>query len=73
MKPSKSGKSYKVFSDNPKMDTSGMAGKPKVMEMAYEWKPPAMRIEDIMEAQEKKDNKRPEVEMSNMRCQHTYY
>ena len=32
-------KDYTIFSDNEKMDTSGMAGKPKPMEV-YKWKPP---------------------------------
>jgi hypothetical protein len=54
-------KTSKIFSDNEKMDNSGLAGKPKPMEM-YSWKPPVMRIEDIMEVQEMKTNKRPEMD-----------
>ena len=61
-------KSYTVFSDNPKMDTSGMAGKPKQYDMEYEYKPPMMDIDDIMEMHEEKSNKRPEADDSNMRC-----
>lgn len=54
-------KDYTIFSDNEKMDTSGMAGKPKPMEV-YQWKPPVMTIEDIMEVQEYKTSKRPDTE-----------
>ncbi len=54
-------KDYTIFSDNEKMDTSGMAGKPKPMEV-YKWKPPVMTIEDIMEVQEYKTSKRPDTE-----------
>lgn len=54
-------KDYTIFSDNEKMDTSGLAGKPKPMK-AFEWKPPVMTIEDIMEVQEYKTNKRPDTE-----------
>jgi len=43
------------------MDNSGLAGKPKPMEM-YEYKMPAMTIEDIMEVQEYKTSKRPDTE-----------
>lgn len=57
----KSGKSYQLFSDNPKMDTSGMAGKPKPLRV-YEWKMPAMSIDDIMEVHEMKTNKKPETD-----------
>lgn len=64
MKPTKT---FKVFSDNPKMDTSGMAGKPRPL-AAYVWEPPAMTIGDILEVQELKDSKRPETDDSNMRC-----
>jgi len=54
-------KTSKIFSDNEKMDNSGLAGKPKPMEM-YAWKPPVMTIEDIMEVHEKQTNKRPEMD-----------
>ncbi len=59
----KSGKQFTILSDNPKMDTSGMAGKPRPMP-TFEWKPPVMTIKDIMEVHEKKGNKRPETESS---------
>ena len=59
----KSGKQFTILSDNPKMDTSGMAGKPRPMP-TFEWKPPVMTIKDIMEVHEKKGNKRPETEAS---------
>lgn len=54
-------KTSQIFSDNEKMDNSGLAGKPKPMEM-YQWKPPVMTIEDIMEVQEYKTSKRPDTE-----------
>jgi hypothetical protein len=54
-------KSHKIFSDNPKMDMSGLAGKPKPMEI-YAYKMPAMDIDDIMEVHEMKTNKRPEMD-----------
>ncbi len=54
-------KDYTIISDNEKMDTSGMAGKPKPMK-PYEWKQPVMTIEDIMEVQEYKTSKRPDTE-----------
>jgi hypothetical protein len=59
----KSGKQFTILSDNPKMDTSGMAGKPRPMP-TFEWKPPVMTIKDIMEVHEMKGNKRPETESS---------
>lgn len=61
MKASKNSKPYTILSDNPKMDTSGMAGKPKPMEV-YAWTPPPMSIEDIMEEHEKKTSKKPEMD-----------
>ena len=57
----KATKQYTVFSDNEKMDTSGMAGKPRPIP-TFEWKPPVMTIEDIMEVQEYKTSKRPDTE-----------
>ncbi len=63
-----SAKSYTIFSDNPKMDTSGMAGKPKQWPEPRAYTPPPMTIEDIMEEHEKKTNKRPETDDSNTRC-----
>lgn len=61
-------KSYTIFSDNPKLDTSGMAGKPRPMPELSTYTPPPMTIDDIMEEHEMKTNKRPETEDSNMRC-----
>jgi hypothetical protein len=54
-------KDYTIISDNEKMDTSGMAGKPKEYE-PMEWKQPVMTIKDMMEAHEHKTNKRPDME-----------
>jgi hypothetical protein len=54
-------KTSQIFSDNEKMDNSGLAGKPKPMEM-YQFKMPAMSIEDIMEVREYKTSKRPDTE-----------
>lgn len=54
-------KTSQIFSDNEKMDNSGLAGKPKEYE-PLEWKPPVMNIKDIMEVQEKKTNKRPDMD-----------
>lgn len=61
MATKKAGKTYKILSDNPKMDMSGLAGKPKQYK-PIEWKAPAMCIEDILEAEEMKHNKRPEMD-----------
>lgn len=61
MKVGKNSKPYTILSDNPKMDTSGMAGKPKPMEV-YAYTPPPMDIEDIMEEHEKKTSKKPEMD-----------
>lgn len=61
MKISQKGKPFTILSDNPKMDTSGMAGKPKPVEV-YSWTPPSMDIEDIMEEHEKKTSKKPEMD-----------
>ena len=54
-------KTSQIFSDNEKMDNSGLAGKPKEYP-SMEWKQPVMSIEDIMEVQEYKTNKRPDTE-----------
>ncbi len=54
-------KTSKIFSDNEKMDNSGLAGKPKEYP-SMEWKQPVMTIEDIMEVQEYKTSKRPDTE-----------
>lgn len=68
VKPTKN-KPYTIYSDNPKMDTSGMAGKTKEWKI-LEYKEPVMSIDDIMEVVEEKTNKRPEVEHSNMKCRY---
>jgi hypothetical protein len=54
-------KTSKIFSDNEKMDNSGLAGKPKTYEPMM-WKEPKMTIGDIMEVREKQTNKRPEMD-----------
>jgi hypothetical protein len=42
---SKNGKAYTIISENPKMDTSGMAGKPvEFSDMMMEYKPPTMPL-----------------------------
>jgi len=61
MKPSKAKKPYEVISENPKMDTSGMAGKPAPLRV-YEFKMPSMSLRDMMEQRERKAAKRPEAE-----------
>jgi hypothetical protein len=61
MSKSKANKSYEIISNNPKMDTSGMAGKPKEFE-TYMYKPPVMTIDDMLEAKEYKTSKKPELE-----------
>jgi RecB family endonuclease NucS len=61
MKVNQKAKPFTVLSDNPKMDTSGMAGKPKKYE-PIEWKPPVMTIDDIMEEHEKKTSKKTEMD-----------
>jgi hypothetical protein len=59
MKKSKSGKDYTVYSENPKMDTSGMAGKPMPMEMyTYELKMPTMNLNEMMRVKAKKEAKK---------------
>ena len=50
-------KTSKIFSDNEKMDNSGLAGKPKEYP-SMEWKQPTMSIKDIMEVQNQ-INERP--------------
>jgi len=61
MKANKKSKPFTILSDNKKMDTSGMAGKPKPMEV-YAWTTPPMSIDDIMEEHEKKTSKKPEMD-----------
>jgi hypothetical protein len=54
-------KTSQIFSDNEKMDNSGLAGKPRPMEI-YQFKMPAMSIDEIMEVREYKTSKRPDTE-----------
>lgn len=61
MQQRKQGKPFQVMSTNPKMDTSGMAGKPKPLGI-YVWTPPPMDIGDMLEEVEKKTSKKPELE-----------
>jgi len=61
MKINQKAKPFSVMSTNPKMDTSGMAGQPRPMEL-YAYTPPPMSIDDMLEVQEKKTSKKPEME-----------
>lgn len=55
-------KTSQIYSDNEKMDNSGLAGKPCPMDMYMNaYKPPVMGIEDIMEVRESKTSKRPDT------------
>jgi hypothetical protein len=54
-------KTSQIFSDNEKMDNSGLAGKPRPMGV-YEYTPPPMKIDDIMEVREYKTSKRPDTD-----------
>lgn len=60
MKKGKTDKQYTIYSENPKMDTSGMAGKPVPMEMytTYELKLPSMNLREMMEMKAKKEAKK---------------
>jgi hypothetical protein len=62
MKMKSGGKPHKTFSDCAKLDTSGMAGKSVEFEISYEYKPPKMTVRDMLEVEEKKTNKRPEMD-----------
>ena len=63
MKKTKPGKPYEIISDNPKMDMTGMAGKPAPMEMyMHGYKMPNITIKQMMEAREMKTNKKPEMD-----------
>lgn len=56
---SKSGKAYEIISDNTKMDTSGMAGKPAPMEIYIgSYTPPPMTIEQMMAQKAMKEAKK---------------
>jgi hypothetical protein len=54
-------KTSQIFSDNEKMDNSGLAGKPRPMGV-YEYIPPPMDIDDIMEVREHMSSKRPDTD-----------
>lgn len=59
MKVSKANKTYEIISENPKMDTSGMAGKPMPLEMyEYELKMPTMNLHEMLEMRTKKESKK---------------
>lgn len=60
MKEKKSTKPYVIFSENEKMDTSGMANKPMdFSEMVYEYSPPKMPVQQMVQKySEKKGNKK---------------
>jgi len=63
MATKKSGKAFEIISTNPKMDTSGMAGKPMDYSMMLEkYTPPPMTLEQMMEERERKTSKKPEPE-----------
>jgi hypothetical protein len=52
-------KDYTIYSANPKMDTSGMAGKPAPMEMyTMEFKMPPMNLNEMMRVKAEKEEKR---------------
>lgn len=59
MKEKKAGKPYTIYSENEKMDTSGMAGKPAPMPV-YTFKMPTMTLGDMMEVREMKLSKKSE-------------
>lgn len=59
MKKSKLSKDYTIYSENEKMDTSGMAGKPMPVEMyTYELVMPKINLREMLEVKAKKDNKK---------------
>jgi hypothetical protein len=60
-KSSKTGKAYTIISENPKMDTSGMAGKSAPLRV-YEFKMPTMSLGEMMEVREMKQAKKPEMD-----------
>jgi len=61
MATKKSGKAYTIISENPKMDTSGMAGKPMEWDMAVEYTPPPMNLQQMMRKRAKAECKKPEI------------
>lgn len=59
MKSTKSSKPYTVMSENPKMDTSGMANKPMdFSDMVYEYKTPTMPLQQIVQKVSEKKAKK---------------
>lgn len=59
MKKSKLSKDFTIYSENEKMDTSGMAGKPMPVEMyTYELVMPKINLREMLEVKAKKDNKK---------------
>jgi hypothetical protein len=59
MKKSKPSKDFTINSENEKMDTSGMAGKPMPVEMyTYELKLPSINLREMLEVKAKKDSKK---------------
>jgi hypothetical protein len=62
MATKKSGKAYTIISENPKMDTSGMAGKPMdYSDMIVEYTPPPMNLGQMMSKKAQVENKKPAV------------
>lgn len=58
MKVKKANKPFTIYSENEKMDTSGMAGKPMPVEMyTYEMVMPKMNLREMMEVKAKKEKK----------------
>ena len=56
MKVKQANKLYTIYSENEKMDTSGMAGKPMPVEMyTYEMVMPKMNLREMMEVKAKKE------------------
>ena len=56
MKLKQADKPYTIYSENEKMDTSGMAGKPMPVEMyTYEMVMPKMNLREMMEVKAKKE------------------
>jgi hypothetical protein len=56
MKVKQADKPYTIYSENEKMDTSGMAGKPMPVEMyTYEMVMPKMNLREMMEVKAKKE------------------
>lgn len=59
MKVKKANKPFTIYSENEKMDTSGMAGKPFPMELyTYEMTVPKMNVREMLEVKAKKEAKK---------------